>query len=388
MLLEYFSAYYFISMMTVIIVSIVSMLCYISAEMVYPLVPIYLTTVLGTAPAIVGLIEGVANSFSALIKFYSGFYADKKQNKKRLLLIGYGGAIINYIILIFSSSWTWILGGRISDRFCKAIRTAPRDAVVYENAKNKSIAFGINEAFNALGASIGIFIAYILVYHSTAINYKKIFIIATIPIILGVLILLFLKKEENRGLLNIDLRRFNKKLKKFFVIAFFSSLANSTKTILLLKATDLGFSPSSVILLYLLINLTNALVSYPAGIISTKIKMKNLLIFTYGVFAIVYLGLGLTSNNIIVILLYALYGVYLSLIAISSRTFVSDNSPSDMKASALGFCNALVSFASLPATIIAGVLWTFIGPNSAFLFSGIIGLLSAFLIFIFINEKV
>ena len=373
-------------MIQAIIISIVSMLCYISAEMVYPIVPIYLTAVLGTTPAIVGLIEGIANSFSALLKFYSGYYSDKLQKKKQLLIIGYAGSLINYIILIFTNSWTWVLGGRISDRFSKAIRTAPRDAVVSEGVENKALAFSINEGFNGLGATIGIIIAYILIYHSISINYKRIFAIATIPIILSLLVLSFLKKEENRGILNIDLKRLDKKLKIFLIIAFFSSLGNSTKSILLLRATEIGVTPANTVFLYLLMNLSNSLIAFPAGILVNKMKRKYLVIFSYLLFAVVYLGLAIFTNNIIVLLLFVLYGFYMSFIAISSRTFVSENSPSDMRATCLGLCNSLVSFASLPATIIAGILWTVKSSNVAFIFSGIIAIVSALAMFVFIKE--
>ena len=206
------------------------------------------------------------------------------------------------------------------------------------------------------------------------------------PIIISLIVLSFLKKEENRGLVNIDLKRLNKSLKIFLVIAFFSSLGNSTKTILLLKASELGFSPSNVILLYLLVNVANCLISFPAGIISTKIKTKKMIVFSYLLFSIVYLGLGLSSNNIIIIIMFILYGFYMSFIAVSSRTFVSNNSPSDMRATCLGLCNALVSFATLPATIIAGFLWTILGADSAFIFSGIIGMISIIMVIFLIKE--
>ena len=374
-------------MANIIIVSIVSMLSYISAEMIYPLVPLYLTLILGTTPAIVGLIEGLANTFSALLKFYSGYYSDKKQNKKKILLIGYGGAIINYLILIFTNTWTWIMSGRISDRFFKAIRTAPRDAVVFENAKNKSVAFGLNEAFSAIGATVGIFIAFLIVYNSKDINYKVIFAIAIIPIALGSILLLFLKEDRNRGIINIDLKLLNKNLKIFLFITFFSSLGNSTKALLILRAVTIGFNPVNIILLYLVMNLANGLIAYPVGIISSKFNIKKMIIFSYLLFAIVYFGLGAVTNSAVVVILFILYGFYLSFIAISSRTFVAKESPLDMKATALGLSASLVGFASLPAAIISGFLWTVFGPEIAFYFSGIIGFISALAVFVFIKER-
>jgi len=375
-------------MVNIVIVSIVSMLSYISAEMIYPLVPLYLTLVLGTTPAIAGLVEGIANSFSALLKFYSGYYADKRQNKRRILIIGYAGAIINHLILMFTNTWTLIMSGRISDRFFKAIRTAPRDAVVSYNAKNKPRAFGLNEAFSAIGATIGIFVAFLIVRNSNDINYKTIFAIAMIPIVLGSILLLFLKEDRSRGLIDVDLNLLSKNLKIFLFIVFFSSLGNSTKVFLILRALTVGFNPANIILLYLIMNLANGLIAYPVGIIVSKINIKKMIIFSYLLFSVVYFGLGAVTNSIVVVILFILYGFYLSFIAVSSRTFVSKESPIDMKATTLGLSASLVGFASLPAAIIFGFLWSVFGPEIAFYFSGVIGFISALGVFVFIKKPI
>ena len=183
---------------TVILLGLVSLLTDISSEMVYPLLSLYLTTALGATPAIIGVIEGIAESLASLLKVYSGYLSDKTQKRKPLAIFGYGAATVGKLVLYLSSSWGWVLAGRMVDLFGKGVRTAPRDALIAEASRTDQLghSFGIHRSLDTLGAVIGICIAYIL-FTGAHVNYTDIFLISMIPGILGVL-LLFWVKEKNR----------------------------------------------------------------------------------------------------------------------------------------------------------------------------------------------
>ena len=215
---------------------------------------------------------------------------------------------------------------------------------------------------------------------------KIFFSLSIIPVGLGIFILVFLKTDDNRKKNNVDFKRFNKKIKLFFLIVFISFLGNSTKSFLLLKAADNGFAFSKIIILYLITNLVTCFFAYPIGKICDKIAKKNIIFFSYLLFSIIYLLFGITKDHHITVLLFALYGLYISLISVSTKAFIVSNVPDDMKATALGVCDCLIGLSSLPATIIAGSLWSFFGSSIPFYFSSIIVFISALLVLLFIKK--
>ena len=373
-------------MINIIILCTASMLTYISKEMVYPILPLYLTTTLGITPAIVGLIEGISKSLASIIKFYSGYFSDKKNKRKSLIIIGFLGAWLHKIFLFLSNSWLLILLAKIVEKFGKAIHIAPRDAMMAESGLKNGRAFGIQRTFDKLGAVIGIIISYFLITNNFVTNYKKVFLISTIPVGFGIFLLFFLKQDYYRKKINIDFKKFNTKIKLFFLIVFISSLGNPTKSFLLLKAADNGFSSSNIILLYLITNVMTCLSAYPIGNICDKISQKNIIFLAYCLFSIIYLILGITENHLITVLLFILYGLYISLISISAKSFIISNVPNDMIATALGINECLIGLSSLPAAIIAGYLWTFHRPSTPFYFSSIITFVAALLLIIHIKE--
>jgi MFS family permease len=264
-------------MQTVILLGLVSLLTDISSEMVYPLLSLYLTTTLGATPAIVGVIEGIAESLASLLKVYSGYLSDKMQKRKPLAILGYGAATVGKLFLYLSGSWGWVLAGRVVDRFGKGVRTAPRDALIAEASRSGQLghSFGLHRALDTLGAVIGIGIAYVL-FTGTHGNYTRIFLIATIPGIFG-LLLLFAVREKRPGKYGARIkplagwRTLHPRLKAFLWVTLIFTLGNSSNQFLLLRAADLGFKPADVILAYLLFNVMYALVSYPAGRLSDRI---------------------------------------------------------------------------------------------------------------------
>lgn len=165
-------------MLNVVFLGLVSFFADISSEMVYPIIPLYLTSVFGATPIIIGVIEGIAESIASLLKVYSGYITDKYKKKKRIAFLGYSTGLIYKLVLIVASTWTGILGARIIDRIGKGIRTAPRDVMVSESAdKNKmGAAFGIHKALDMAGSAIGILLAFLLLSNANGdFNYKNFF---------------------------------------------------------------------------------------------------------------------------------------------------------------------------------------------------------------------
>lgn len=373
-------------MWNIFILCIASLLLYLSKEIIYPILPLYLTTILGITPQFVGLIEGITKAITSIVKFYSGYFSDKTDNRKRYVIIGFLCTFIYKIILILSTSWFGITSAKSIDRLGKGIRTAPKDAIIAENSRSnkRGLAFGILRLFEKVGAVIGILISYFLIT-KMVLNYKKIFLIAAIPSALAVITLFFLKQNKDRAVPIIDFNKFSKNIKLFFIIAFISSLGNSTKSFLLLKASDSGISAGNIILLYLIANITTCILSYPFGRLCDNISKRKIVIMAYLIFSLTYLGFALSTNRIIITLLFIGYGVFIALISIGAKSFIIENAPIDMKGSALGMNEFLIGIATLPATIIAGALWT-LNSNYSFYFSSIVGFIATLLVIFKIKE--
>ena len=350
-------------MRTVLILGFVSLLTDISSEMVYPLLALYLTSTLGASPAIVGIIEGIAESLASLLKAYSGYVSDTVQRRKPLAIAGYGLATIGRLFLFFSTSWSWVLWGRVIDRFGKGVRTAPRDALIAEASEAGRLghSFGLHRALDTLGAVIGIAIAYFL-FTGTHGNYTRIFLYSMIPGIIGVL-LLFSVKEKKPRLKSAKVhpwagwRNLNPRLKAFFLVAFLFTLGNSSNQFLLLRAHNLGFKAAEVILVYLLYNIVYALSAYPAGRLSDHIGRRTLLVCGYLFYGIVYLGFSMASAAWHVWGLFGFYGLYSGLTEGVEKALVAELCPVESKATMLGIHATLLGIGLLPASVIGGLLW-------------------------------
>jgi MFS family permease len=379
-------------MQTVILLGLVSLLTDISSEMVYPLLSLYLTTTLGATPAIVGIIEGIAESLASLLKVYSGYLSDKTQKRKPLTLLGYGAATTGKLFLYLSNSWGWVLAGRMVDRFGKGVRTAPRDALIAEASRTDQLghSFGLHRALDTLGAVIGIGIAYMLFIRAPG-NYTRIFFISMIPGVLGVL-LLFWVKEKRPGKYGVKIkplagwRALHPRLKAFLWVSFIFTLGNSSNQFLLLRAAGLGFKPADVLLAYLLFNVTYALVIYPAGRLSDRIGRRALLVLGYLFYGLVYLGFSLASTALHVWVLFAVYGLYNGLTEGVEKALVAQLCPGKSRATLLGMHATIVGIGLLPASIIGGLLWRMIGPSATFYFGCLMGVLAAIGMFVVVAK--
>lgn len=381
-------------MFNVIITGITSFLTDISTEMFYPLISLYIVA-LGGGPEIVGLIEGIAESLASLLKVFSGNISDKLKKRKPIAIIGYSFSPIGKVFMYFANSWLFVLIGRIIDRVGKGIRTAPRDALIAESVKkNRGRAFGLHRTMDTLGAFFGVLFAIFILKNfefeklngGTTIvkNYlpifKNILLLSLIPAILGVLILFFAKDTKGEPLgkkLIFNFKLLPNKLKNFLIVTLIFTLGNSSNQFLLLRAKSIGFSILSVLFLYLVFNITYALLSYPLGKLSDKIGRKWIIVSGYLIYGLVYILFALTKSPLSVYILFSIYGLYMAFTEGIEKAFISDIAPKDFKATVIGLHATLVGIGLFPASFVAGLLWKYIAPEATFIFGGIMGLLAA-----------
>jgi len=369
-------------MFNIILLGITSLLTDISSEMVYPLLSVYLVVQLGASPAILGLVEGIAESAASLLKVFSGYFSDKIKARKPFAIFGYASSVVGKLFLYLSVSWGYFLFGRVIDRFGKGIRTAPRDALIADSAGQgkKGAAFGLHRAMDTLGAAIGVTLAYFLVAGSKD-NIKNIFLLSVIPAALGVAFLFFIK-EKKRTLqpqaksekIQFKWRALDKKLKLFLIFTFIFTLGNSSNQFLLLRAKELGNPLTKVILFYLVYNITYFLVSYPAGRLSDKIGRKKLLVLGYVFYGIVYFCFAVNKSPHVFWFLFAMYGLYIGFTEGVEKALVADIAPVNLRATTIGLHATLVGIGLLPASLLAGLLWKYVAPQAAFYFGAVMGL--------------
>ena len=368
----------------IVLLGLVSLFVDMSTEMVYPLVPLFLTATLGATPAIVGVIEGIAESVASLLRVFSGYIGDVYHNKKRLAFVGYSGSILYKLLLLVSASWFGVLVARVADRTGKGIRTAPRDALVAQSSDAKKLggAFGLHKMMDMAGSSLGA--AFACLFVATGFGFHRAFLFSIIPGVIGLLILLAVREEKNGAASGEKLRlkglKLDGRLKMYLAVLFLFCLGNSSNTFLLLKAQELGFSATQVILLYLLFTAAASALSIPSGKLSDRLGRSRILVPGYLIYGLVYLGFAFLSAKPAIVLLFIAYGAYTAFISGAERAFIAENSPEGLKGTVLGLYGTLQGIGLLLSSIIAGLMWDRIDSGAPFLFGGILGIASALLI--------
>ncbi|MBI5399553.1 MFS transporter [Candidatus Saganbacteria bacterium] len=375
----------------VFLLSLVSFFNDIASEMIYPIVPIFLTTVLGAPVAAVGLIEGIAESTSSLMKIVSGWLSDKFQKRKPFVVLGYSLSTLSKILIGLAYAWPWVLFSRFIDRFGKGTRTAARDALITEfsEKENRAAAFGFHRALDTFGAAagplIGIFLLGILDN-----NYRSVFFIASLPCIFAIFFLLWVKDasaQKTNSSPSVTIKDINPSFKIFLFINIIFALGNSSDAFLILRSHNLGLSVSLTVLAYVLFNLTYAVFSYPLGIISDKIGIKKVLLAGFLLFALVYFLFGLANASFYVWILFPLYGIHMALNEGLSKAYLSLLVPRQIIGTAYGIFQAVIGVCTFFASLFAGLLWSFFNPAAPFIYGGILALISA-LLFVILEKRI
>lgn len=350
---------------------IVSFLTDVSSEMVYPLVPLFLTSVLGAPLVAVGLIEGMAEGAASLFKTVGGWVSDRLRVRRPLVFAGYALSAVAKPLLAAAYVWPVALLVRFGDRTGKGVRTAPRDALVADVTplELRGRAFGFHRAADTLGAVAGPAVALGLLA-AFADNFRLIFVLAFLPAVAAVALIALVKERApapaTAGTARIAWRELGRGFYVFLAISLLFALGNSSDVFLLLRAKDQGLSNSEVVLSYMLFNLVYAVLAMPAGIISDRLGRGSVIGGGFALFAMVYLGFALAGGGAVIWPLFAVYGVHMALTEGVGRAFVADFVPSERRATALGLYQGALGGMILLSSVIAGALWDAIDPAAPF----------------------
>lgn len=371
----------------VFILGMVSLFTDIASEMLYPITPIFLTAVLGSSMAIVGVIEGIAELISGILKGYFGNISDKVGKRSIFVVIGYSlSALAKPLPGIFQNIPT-VLISRVADRTGKGIRTAPRDALLgsYSNGNSGAI-FGFHRGMDTLGAAIGPAAALVLL-HFFPNDFQLIFLLAFVPSAFAVFFTFLVKDKpvESKSRSRKNYAEFWKSTpasyKKLLVLITIFSLVNSSDVFLILKSKNVSDSGTLAILGYIFYNLIYAGASYPLGGLADKFGKRKIFSLGLIIFSLVYFGFALIPNIEIIWVLFALYGIYTAATEGVSKAWVSDLIPNEQRGSGIGLLTMLSSFAVMLGSFTAGILWDKFGSSVPFLLSAIVSLIIAFFIF-------
>ena len=355
----------------------VSFLTDASSEIIYPLLPIFLTTVLGASASAVGAIEGVAETTSALLKLASGWWSDRVSRRKPLVVAGYALASLARPLVAVAQSATQVLAIRVTDRVGKGVRGAPRDALIAESVdpRIRGRAFGFHRAADHAGAVVGPLMAFALLRWGH-LELRTVFLLAAIPAVLSVLVLVAGVRETARTVSAAPPPRsvarpgagvpLGRAFWTFLASVFLFTLGNSTDAFLILRANQLGVSVALVPVLWAVLHIVKSAASIPGGALSDRLGRKPLILVGWATYAAVYFGFGRATESWQAWALFLAYGVFFGLTEGTERALVADLVGRDRRGTAFGWYNLAIGIGALPASLLFGVVWDRFGPAAAF----------------------
>ncbi|HEY0544391.1 MAG TPA: MFS transporter [Pyrinomonadaceae bacterium] len=377
-------------------ISLVSLLNDASSEIIYPLLPIFLFMTLGASPAVIGTIEGAAESVSSLLKLFAGYFSDRRGKRKGLVVFGYALASVARPLLAFATTWYHVLAIRLTDRVGKGIRSAPRDAMIADAAspQERGLAFGFHRAMDHAGAVIGPLISFALIFliaarrdTPTPRDYMWVFLFASIPALFAVIVVGFFVKESrvHRDAAQLErphftLRGFDGNFKGFLAIVALFTLSNSSDAFLLLRAREAGVSVATIPLLWSALHASKVLSSLIGGDLSDRLGRKTLIASGWLLYAAVYFGFAFVSSVGAAWTLFLVYGIYFGLAEGAEKALVADLVRPEQRGTAYGLYNLAFGITVFPASLLMGALWSWRGAETAFIISAGIGAIAALLL--------
>jgi len=392
---------------TVFTLGIVSFLTDVSSEMLIPIVPQFLKFVLGAPGEVIGLIEGIAESTASLLRVWAGYLADKFGRPKLLTVIGYGLSAVSRPFFIAASAWPHVLAIRFAERFGKGIRSAPRDVLLADAADEavRGRAFGFHRAMNTAGATLGPLAALLIVRLAIGASlpekmgpehrnvYTLIFIAATIPAVLGWLVLMIFVPERSRahipagadkasGRPSIRVSELGTRFKLFLAVVTLFSIGNSSDAFLVLRARsepiNMGFL--TFLWVYVAFNALSAAVALRSGILSDRVGRKPVAVVGWLVFSVVYFAMARVTTPTGMWFWFIVYGVYYGMTEGILRAFAVDLAPNHLRGTAVGAYYTFTGAALLPASLIAGFLWQNVSHAAPFYYGATTSGLAAVLL--------
>jgi MFS family permease len=370
----------------VVILGFVSLLNDAASEMIYPLLPVFLTSVLGAGPAALGMIEGIAESTASLLKLYSGYLSDRVKRRKGWVVAGYSISNVIRPLIAFAGSWVQVLALRFSDRVGKGLRTSPRDAMIADSTppEFRGMAYGFHRAMDHGGAIVGPLLAtgLLLLYQD---SISTVFLLSFIPGTLAVVLLLAGLRERasppRTGGRTFSFRSAWTEMpdgfRKYLLIILIFTLGNSTDAFLLVRAQALGVPIALLPTIWVVLHVVKMAFSVPGGILSDRLGRKRIIVTGWVVYSLVYAGFAFASRQWHVWALFATYGIYFGLTEGVEKALVADLAPAHLRGSAFGLYHLTVGIGAFPASLIFGLVWERLGAAAAFSMGAGLALLSS-----------
>jgi len=371
------------------VLGVTSFLTDVSSEMIFPIFAPFITESLGASAAALGLIEGLAESAASLFRVVSGWWSDKLGRRKPFAVAGYSLSTAAKPALAAVTSWPQALAVRFTDRVGKGVRTAPRDVIISESAKQsvRGKAFGLHRTLDTLGAVLGPVLAFLLL---PIFGYRGVFLIAALPAVVAVIVLIIFVREI-RGTKRIrvsfisGVKSIEPEFRIYLAISTIFALGNFSWAFLVLRANNLGIATGLtplkaagvVALLYAFSNLIYAIASTPSGIISDRVGRRPVLSLGYGVFGITCVGFALASTTWHAIILFATYGLFRGITDGVQKAYISDLVVPKLRGTAMGTFDSVVGIAAFPASFIAGIIWSAVSPHAAFAYGAVLSFTAA-----------
>lgn len=396
---------------SIFVIGLVSFLTDISSEMIYPLLPVFLTQILLATPTSLGLIEGVAEATSSVFKFVSGYFTDRTKNRKSFILIGYLISSLFRPLIAFAQIWPVVFLFRFIDRLGKGIRTSPRDALIADQVEHdqRGQAYGVHRAMDHAGAFVGPLVASLLMSFF-GFTMREVFLSAAIPGLLSVLLIYWgiHEPKKNKSTLipeksfvsstvseNIEINQLpvvddvkkdnHIQAQLFFALVFIFTLANCADSFLLLRLSEVGVQTIWLPTIWSILNLIKMLSNLVGGYFSDRISSMKMLAFGWIYFAITYMMIGFFDNTVLVLCSFLLYGIHFGIIEPAERLVVAQMAKHSERGTLFGYFHMISGLGLLPASLMFGWIWDKYGSQVSFLFSSLLAFVAGFILFLFIQ---
>jgi len=391
----------------VFFLGVVSFLTDISSHMIFTLVPLFLSNVLGAGGTIVGLVGGLSEGADAIFRIFSGWFSDKIGRRKLLAVYGYSISTVAKPFLYLANVWSTVLAVRFADRVGKGVRTSSRDALIADSVSpdERGRGFGLHRAMDTTGAVLGLVIAAVICYlvqgtgaiEISQETFRWLVLVGVIPAVLAVFILQVFVRERKReqpsnsrsqGKFSVAgiKEGFDARFWVFLVVMMVFTLGNSSDFFVILRAQNLGAPLVQVVIMLVLWNVTEASLSLPMGILSDKLGRRRIIVLGWFIYALVYLAFAVSSSLWQLWLLFACYGVYYGIVEGVARAFVADLVTEEKRGTAYGLYHGVVGISLLLASLLAGWLWDSVGPAAPFYLGAGLAFTAMLGILVFIRE--